>query len=80
MTKKIHVLAPAKINRFLHITGQRPDGYHLLQTVFQLINLCDQISLSSTNNGEITRIIGAQSVVADDDLAVKAAKLLQKNY
>jgi 4-diphosphocytidyl-2-C-methyl-D-erythritol kinase len=78
MTRKMHVLAPAKINRFLHITGQRPDGYHLLQTVFQLINLHDEISLSCTKNGQITRINGAQSVLADDDLVVKAAKLLQK--
>jgi 4-diphosphocytidyl-2-C-methyl-D-erythritol kinase len=77
MTKTITVSAPAKINRFLHIVGQRSDGYHLLQTVFQLISLEDVIVLTSTSNPEITRIDGPAEIPPEADLVVKAAKLLQ---
>ena len=78
MTKKITVSAPAKINRFLHIVGQRNDGYHLLQTVFQLINLTDEITLTSSTSPEITRIDGPANITPEADLVVKAARLLQK--
>jgi 4-diphosphocytidyl-2-C-methyl-D-erythritol kinase len=77
MTKVLHVKAPAKINRFLHIVGQREDGYHLLQTVFQLIDLHDDISLTLSNDGKIQRTAGPANIPADDDLVVRAAKLLQ---
>jgi len=78
MTKKITVSAPAKINRFLHIVGQRNDGYHLLQTVFQLISLTDEITLTSSTSPEITRIDGPANIPPEADLVVKAARLLQK--
>ena len=78
MTKKITVSAPAKINRFLHIVGQRNDGYHLLQTVFQLISLTDEITLTSSTSPEITRIDGPANIPPEEDLVVKAARLLQK--
>ena len=70
-------LAPAKINLFLHITGRRTDGYHLLQSVFQLINLHDTIFLKVRNDGQITRVTEHASVPAEQDLCVRAAKLLQ---
>lgn len=73
----IEVLAPAKINRFLHITGQREDGYHLLQTVFELVSLCDHISLENDPNGLIQIQSGSPGVKTEDDLTYKAAKLLQ---
>ncbi|MEZ5516903.1 MAG: 4-(cytidine 5'-diphospho)-2-C-methyl-D-erythritol kinase, partial [Gammaproteobacteria bacterium] len=44
---QLTLLSPAKINLFLHITGRRPDGYHNLQTVFQLIDLCDTLTFST---------------------------------
>ena len=48
--------APAKLNLFLHVTGRRPDGYHLLETVFQLIDLADRIDLRRRDDGGIRRI------------------------
>lgn len=78
MTKQLSLLAPAKINRFLHITGQREDGYHLLQTVFQLISLYDELHLTTSNDGVIHRIDGPADVPSEHDLVVRAALLLQK--
>ncbi|MDI1361968.1 4-(cytidine 5'-diphospho)-2-C-methyl-D-erythritol kinase [Methylotenera sp.] len=71
-------LAPAKINLFLHITGQRADGYHLLQTVFQLIDLYDTIKLKPTSDGVVKRVNEVAGVPAEQDLCVRAAKLLQQ--
>jgi 4-diphosphocytidyl-2-C-methyl-D-erythritol kinase len=78
MTKELHIKAPAKINRFLHIVGQRKDGYHLLQTVFQLIDLHDDIYLTATPDDVVRRSSGAANVVPEEDLVVRAAKLLQE--
>ena len=78
MIKQLQLRAPAKVNRFLHITGQRPDGYHLLQTVFQLIDLEDKITLDLRSDGVISRINGPTNVKPEDDLVVRAAQLLQK--
>jgi len=69
--------APAKLNLFLHITGQREDGYHLLQTVFQLIDLTDQLKFTLTQDGAITRASTLAGVAEEDDIVVKAARLLQ---
>jgi 4-diphosphocytidyl-2-C-methyl-D-erythritol kinase len=78
MIKQLSLLAPAKINRFLHITGRRNDGYHLLQTVFQLISLYDELDLSIREDGEIHRINGPIHIPSEQDLVVRAALLLQK--
>ncbi len=69
--------APAKLNLFLHITGQRADGYHLLQTVFQLLDYGDEITLNLRDDGQIKRVKGLESVAESTDLMVRAAKLLQ---
>ncbi|MFN2166351.1 MAG: 4-(cytidine 5'-diphospho)-2-C-methyl-D-erythritol kinase [Anaerolineae bacterium] len=69
--------APAKLNLFLHVTGRRPDGYHELQTVFQLLDFCDDVRVASTGDGRITRPEGTAGVAPEDDLAVRAARLLQ---
>lgn len=53
LSRSITVPAPAKLNLFLHITGQRSDGYHTLQTVFQLIDFCDQLTISPLQSGEL---------------------------
>ena len=78
MNKKIELYAPAKINLFLHITGQRTDGYHQLQSVFQLIDWYDIISLEFLEADEITRPLGAHGVSLENDLVVRAARLLKK--
>ncbi len=69
--------APAKLNLFLHVTGRRPDGYHELQTVFQLIDLADTIVISLRSDGRIERPDGPAVVDPDADLTVRAAKALQ---
>lgn len=70
--------APAKLNLFLHLTGRRPDGYHSLQTVFQLLDFCDELFIEPTGDGDIRRPEGAIDVAPEDDLVVRAARLLQR--
>jgi 4-diphosphocytidyl-2-C-methyl-D-erythritol kinase len=70
--------APAKLNLMLHIVGRRPDGYHELQTVFQLIDLCDRIEIAVREDGVIARPEGPAGVPADQDLVVRAARALQE--
>ena len=62
--------APAKLNLMLHIVGRRPDGFHELQTVFQLIDLHDEIEMSLREDGEIFRPHGPAGVAENDDLVV----------
>ena len=69
--------APAKLNLFLHVTGRRPDGYHDLQTLFQLIELADSIAISVREDGVIERTGGPEEVPPEADLAVRAARALQ---
>jgi len=69
--------APAKLNLMLHITGRREDGYHLLETVFQFIDLADRIEFSANDTGKIVRLPGNSPVVAEDDILIIAASLLQ---
>jgi 4-diphosphocytidyl-2-C-methyl-D-erythritol kinase len=69
--------APAKLNLFLHVTGRRPDGYHELQTVFQLLDLCDTIAISVRADGRIERPDGPPGVDPESDLTVRAARALQ---
>jgi 4-diphosphocytidyl-2-C-methyl-D-erythritol kinase len=69
--------APAKLNLMLHIVGRRPDGYHELQTVFQLVDLCDQLTIAVREDGVISRGAGPTGVAEADDLTVRAARALQ---
>jgi 4-diphosphocytidyl-2-C-methyl-D-erythritol kinase len=69
--------APAKLNLFLHITGRRPDGYHELQTLFQLIDLCDSVAVTARDDGRIERPQGPAAVPPESDLVVRAARALQ---
>ncbi|WP_401735470.1 4-(cytidine 5'-diphospho)-2-C-methyl-D-erythritol kinase [Stenotrophomonas muris] len=70
--------APAKLNLFLHITGRRADGYHELQTVFRLLDWGDRIGLRLREDGQVHRQgEGLAGVAEADDLAVRAARLLQ---
>ena len=75
--KELTIAAPAKINLFLHVVGQREDGYHLLQSVFEPIDLADSISISVSQDGAITRtgdLLGPPS----EDLGLRAAQALSK--
>ncbi|HEV7613794.1 MAG TPA: 4-(cytidine 5'-diphospho)-2-C-methyl-D-erythritol kinase [Steroidobacteraceae bacterium] len=69
--------APAKLNLFLHILGRRPDGYHELQTCFQFVDLCDEITLEVREDGRIRRVTEISDVAEDADLCVRAARALQ---
>ena len=70
--------SPAKINLFLHITGQREDGYHELQTVFQFLDYGDYIEYAVTDNGAINLLNSVAGIDDKDNLVYRAAKLLQK--
>lgn len=69
--------APGKLNLMLRIVGQRADGYHLLQTVFQFIELCDWLSFQVNDHGAVTLDNPLPGVPAEQDLTVRAARLLQ---
>jgi 4-diphosphocytidyl-2-C-methyl-D-erythritol kinase len=68
--------APAKLNLFLHITGRRADGYHLLQSVFMLIDWCDILHVELRSDGQLTRE-DLTTPLPPDDLVLRAAKALQ---
>src|SRR2546429_9638557 len=72
-----HWPAPAKLNLFLHVIGRRADGYHELQTLFQLIDLCDTVAISVREDGQIERPVGPPGVPGETDLTVRAARALQ---
>jgi 4-diphosphocytidyl-2-C-methyl-D-erythritol kinase len=70
--------APAKLNLFLHVVGRRADGYHLLQTLFRFIDLNDTLSFSLREDGEVCRVNSIAGVPPEQDLCVRAARLLQQ--
>ncbi len=71
------VPAPAKLNLFLHVVGRRADGYHLLQTVFRFIDLCDTLHFDARADGVISRATELAGVSEADDLTLRAARALQ---
>ena len=70
--------APAKLNLMLRIVGRRPDGYHLLQTVFQLLDYGDELRFAVRGDGAVRRLGELPGVAAEADLVVCAARLLQQ--
>lgn len=73
----LNCAAPAKLNLFLHVTGRRDDGYHLLQTAFQLIDRGDTLHFTLRDDGAIRRSTDLPGVPEQSDLIVRAARLLQ---
>ena len=71
--------APAKLNLFLHIVGRRADGYHLLQTVFQLLDYGDELSFENTADGSISLATSRDDVDDEENLIIRAARLLQSH-
>jgi 4-diphosphocytidyl-2-C-methyl-D-erythritol kinase len=69
--------APAKLNLFLHVTGRRADGYHELQTLFQLLDWGDTVHIAPLAGGHIERTHDIPGIATDDDLCIRAARLLQ---
>ena len=78
LTEIVDAPAPAKLNLFLHVTGRRDDGYHELDTVFQLIDLQDRIDLRLRHDGRIVRTNELPGVPSETDLTVRAARRLQE--
>jgi 4-diphosphocytidyl-2-C-methyl-D-erythritol kinase len=78
MKSLFDVPAPAKLNLFLHITGRRPDGYHLLQSAFMLIDWCDTLHFECRSDGIISRE-DLNIPLPADDLITRAARLLQQH-
>ena len=74
---KLSCPAPAKLNLFLHVIGRRPDGYHLLQTLFRFIDLHDTLHFSLREDGMVRRSNAVEGVVEEQDLCVRAARMLQ---
>nr|HPR05109.1 4-(cytidine 5'-diphospho)-2-C-methyl-D-erythritol kinase [Denitromonas sp.] len=77
MSDTLSCLAPAKINLFLHVVGRRPDGYHLLQTAFRLLDWGDRLQFCRRDDGQILRMTDVPGVPAEQDLVVRAARRLQ---
>lgn len=69
--------APAKLNLFLHVVGRRADGYHLLQTAFRLLDWGDTLDFTLRNDGRVRRTNAVPGIAEEDDLVVRAARLLQ---
>jgi 4-diphosphocytidyl-2-C-methyl-D-erythritol kinase len=76
---KLTCPAPAKLNLFLHVVGRRPDGYHLLQTLFRFIDLNDTLHFSLREDGVVRRTHAIEGIPEEQDLCVRAARLLQKD-
>ena len=72
--------APAKLNLMLRIVGRRADGYHLLQTVFQFIDRCDQVRFRLRADEKILRVTELSGVPPEQDLTVRAARVLQRRF
>jgi 4-diphosphocytidyl-2-C-methyl-D-erythritol kinase len=69
--------APAKLNLFLHITGRRQDGYHELQTLFQLLDWGDEVEIENLPDGDVSRTHDIEGIPEENDLSIRAGRLLK---
>ncbi len=72
--------APAKLNLYLHITGRQPDGYHDLQTLFQILDWGDELRFGTNDSGQISRSCNIEGISEADDICVRAAHLLKARF
>ncbi|PLW82887.1 4-(cytidine 5'-diphospho)-2-C-methyl-D-erythritol kinase [Kineobactrum sediminis] len=79
MSPTLQLIAPAKLNLFLHITGRRSDGYHTLQTLFQLLDWGDSMSFTANTSGELHLDMAGRPLPDGDNLILRAARLLQRD-
>ena len=70
--------SPAKLNLFLYITGQRPDGYHTLQTLFQFLDYGDTLTIVPRSDGQLHLLTPVDGVPNEENLIIRAARLLMK--
>jgi 4-diphosphocytidyl-2-C-methyl-D-erythritol kinase len=80
MVDSLLLHSPAKLNLMLNIIGRRNDGYHLLETVFQFIDLCDDLQFTVNDEGDVQRLPGNSPVAAADDILLRTAMLLQSRF
>ena len=78
MNDSLKLSAPGKLNLFLLVLGRRPDGYHRIQTLFQLVDCCDQLEFSHAGNDEINLLGGFGDLRQVDNLIHRSANLLQQ--
>ena len=78
LPRRLVVPAPAKLNLFLHVTGRRADGYHTLESLFVALDFGDTVTLACRDDGAIVRTRDLPGVAVDADLAVRAARALQR--
>ena len=78
ITNSLTLPAPAKLNLFLHVVGRRADGYHLLQTLFRFIDFGDTLHFTLREDGMLRRTDALDGVPQDQDLCLRAARLLQQ--
>ncbi len=71
--------APAKLNLFLHVVGRRADGYHLLESVFQLLDFGDTLDITVRGDGALRRMVDLPGVAVEDDLVMRAAQVLKRH-
>ena len=76
----LNLPAPAKLNLFLHVVGQRADGYHELQTVFQFVDLADRVRIARRDDTRLRRTVELRGVAESDDLVMQAARLLRDEF
>lgn len=78
MADSLKLSAPGKLNLFLLVLGQLPDGYHRIQTLFQLVDRCDELEFSHSRDGEINLVGDLEDLLHVDNLIYRSADLLQK--
>ena len=78
MNRILTLISPAKLNLFLHVTGRRADGYHTLQTVFQLLDWGDRMTFAADDSGALRLDMPGSDIAPADNLILRAARLLQR--
>ena len=79
MSSDLSLVSPAKLNLFLHITGRRSDGYHQLQTLFQLLDWGDNMHFHVNHSGKVTLRSQGLDIPDEENLVLRAAQLLQRD-